>query len=124
MNSRSQLLSQHSAYPLEAAVTVPLRCSGQAIIQGIAKDTAGVSGLVPRSSSPSVASFLASGPSWVRGVFVRRSRALAQSSIRDLLKKHNRPQRLKEVHSAAVLRDPSLVIGHGFLLITATVRDL
>ena len=54
-------------------------------------------------------------------MLVPRSRALAQSSIRDLLKKRNRPQRLKEVHidSAAVLRDLTLVIGHGFLLIAA-----
>jgi len=100
---------------------VPLRRPGQAVVQAVAKDADGVAGLVYRSSRPSVPSFLASGPSRVRGMFVPRSRALAQSSIRDLLKKRNRPQRLKEVHidSAAVLRDLTLVIGHGFLLIAA-----
>src|SRR5262245_28284299 len=83
----------------------------QAVVQAVAKDADGVAGLVYRSSRPSVPSFLASGPSRVRGMFVPRSRALAQSSIRDLLKKRNRPQRLKEVHidTAAVLRDLTLV---------------
>ena len=69
-------------------------------------------------------SFLASG-SRVRGVFMPRSRALAQSSIRDLLKKRNRPHRNKEVlDTAAVLRDLSLIIGHGFLLIGNLPRSL
>jgi bifunctional non-homologous end joining protein LigD len=63
-----------------------------------------------------MASFLGGVASGGRGAFVPRSRALTQCSLRHLLKKQKRPQRVKK-GTAAVLRDVSLVIGHCFLLI-------
>ena len=87
-------------------------------LAGVAKDIEGFAGLTSRSP-PTMASFLAGGASGGRGAFVPRSRALTQCSLRDLLKKHKRPQRLKKLHigTAAVLRDIRLAIGHCFLLI-------
>ena len=101
---------------------VPLRCSGQAIVQAVAKDTDGFAGLTSRSP-PTMASFLGGVASGGRGAFVPRSRALTQRSLRHLLKKQKRPQRVKK-GTAAVLRDVSLVIGHCFLLIGNRPRPL